>query len=104
MQTSADPAVETKSREQLAEELRALTKEAEALMESSGDNFVRQTEEIQRKLKDALNLFGTGYETIGEKAKAGAKAADEAIRRNPYPAIGMALAAGVLVGCLIKRK
>ncbi len=101
---SQDTNVETKSREQLAEELRTLTKDAEALIGASGDELMRQTDELQQKLKSVLGLIGGNYESIGEQAKAGAKAADKLIRRNPYASIGIALGAGLLVGLLIKRK
>jgi ElaB/YqjD/DUF883 family membrane-anchored ribosome-binding protein len=104
MRTSAETNLETKTREQLAEELRALTKDAEALIESSGDELLQQTQELQQKLKGAMDLLGVSAENIGEKAKAGAKAADRVIRANPYAAIGVALGAGLLVGYLIKRK
>ena len=96
--------LELKSREQLAEELRALTKDAEALIGSSGEDLLRQSQELQQKLKGALDLISVGCENFGEQAKAGAKAADKVIRKNPYAAIGIALGAGLLVGFLIKRK
>ncbi|MDB6028821.1 MAG: protein of unknown function ElaB [Verrucomicrobiales bacterium] len=95
---------ESKTREQLAEELRNLTKDAEALIGSSGDELFHQSKELQQKLKGALDLLSVGYETFGEQAKAGAKAADKVIRRNPYATIGIALGVGLLVGYLIKRK
>ena len=104
MPTSAEPIFETKTREQLAEELRALTRDAEALIQSSGEDLERQTRELQEKLKGALDLLNLNYETLAEQAKAGAKAADKMIRRNPYAALGVALGVGLLVGYFIKRK
>lgn len=104
MSTSSESSLEPKTREQLAEELRALTKDAEALIGSSGDELLQQTEAIQQKLKAAMKLLSVGYENFGEQAKAGMKAADTAIRRNPYAAIGVALGAGLLIGFLVKRK
>lgn len=104
MSTSSESSLEPKTREQLAEELRALTKDAEALIGSSGDELLQQTEAIQQKLKSAMELLSVGYENFGEQAKAGMKAADKVIRRNPYAAIGVALGAGLLIGFLVKRK
>jgi ElaB/YqjD/DUF883 family membrane-anchored ribosome-binding protein len=104
MPTTIDPNLESKTREQLAEELRTLTKDAEALIGSSGEELLQQTQQLQQKLKGALDLLSIGYENFGEQAKAGVKAADKVIRRNPYAAIGVALGAGLLVGYLIKRK
>ncbi len=104
MRTSGEFNLETKTREQLAEELRALTRDAEALLETSGEELERQTQELQQKLKGALDLFAGGYEGLAEQAKAGVQAADKVIRRNPYAALGVALGAGFLVGYLTKRK
>jgi ElaB/YqjD/DUF883 family membrane-anchored ribosome-binding protein len=35
---------------------------------------------------------------------AGAKAADQIIRKHPYESIGIALGVGLLIGVLVRRK
>jgi ElaB/YqjD/DUF883 family membrane-anchored ribosome-binding protein len=44
------------------------------------------------------------YETASNKAIAGAKATDRAIRENPYQALGIAFGVGLLIGFLTRRK
>jgi len=72
--------------EKLTAELRAVVREAEALMRAaaveSGEQL-RQAGEITR-------------EAIGEL--------DEQVRKNPWAAVGIAAGVGLLVGLLLARK
>ena len=72
--------------EKLTAELRAVVREAEALMRAaaveSGEQL-RQVGEITR-------------EAIGEL--------DEQVRKNPWAAVGIAAGVGLLVGLLLARK
>ena len=43
-------------------------------------------------------------ETVVEKTKATVKATDEYVQENPWKAIGISTAVGVLVGALISRR
>lgn len=52
----------------------------------------------------AMNSAKAAYQAAQNKTIAGAKATDQAIRTNPYTALGIALSAGILIGLLIKRK
>jgi len=44
------------------------------------------------------------YTTASDKAVQGAKVTDRAIRENPYQSLGIAFAAGLLLGFLIKGR
>ena len=72
--------------EKLTAELRAVVREAEALMRAaavdSGEQL-RQAGEITR-------------EAIGEL--------DEQVRKNPWAAVGIAAGVGLLIGLLLARK
>ena len=72
--------------EKLTAELRAVVREAEALMRAaaveSGEQL-RQAGEITR-------------EAVGE--------IDEQVRKNPWAAVGIAAGVGLLVGLLLARK
>ena len=52
----------------------------------------------------ALDKAQALYETAQNKAIAGAKATDRAIRENPYQALGIAFGVGLLIGFLVRRK
>jgi len=72
--------------EKLTAELRAVVREAEALMRAaaveSGEQL-RQAGEITR-------------EAVGES--------DEQVRKNPWAAVGIAAGVGLLIGLLLARK
>jgi len=78
--------MDTPTTEKLTAELRAVVREAEALMRAaaveSGEQL-RQAGEITR-------------EAIGEL--------DEQVRKNPWAAVGIAAGVGLLVGLLLARK
>ena len=52
----------------------------------------------------AMESARAAYQVAQSKTLSGAKATDEAIRTNPYSALGIAFGAGLLLGFLIKQK
>ncbi len=78
--------MEAASTEKLMAELRAVVRDAEALMQSAAA-------ESGERLQEA-----------GESAKEAAREIDEQVRRNPWAAVGIAAAAGLLLGLLLGRK
>lgn len=78
--------MDARTTEKLTAELRAVVREAEALMRAaaveSGEQL-RQAGEITR-------------EAIGEL--------DEQVRKNPWAAVGIAAGVGLLIGLLLARK
>lgn len=46
----------------------------------------------------------TTYEHLEDRAVAGARVTDRAIRSNPYQSLGVALGAGVVIGILLHRR
>jgi len=78
--------MDTPTTEKLTAELRAVVREAEALMRAaavdSGEQL-RQAGEITR-------------EAVGE--------IDEQVRKNPWAAVGIAAGVGLLIGLLLARK
>jgi ElaB/YqjD/DUF883 family membrane-anchored ribosome-binding protein len=78
--------MDARTTEKLTAELRAVVREAEALMRAaaveSGEQL-RQAGEITR-------------EAVGE--------IDEQVRKNPWAAVGIAAGVGLLIGLLLARK
>jgi ElaB/YqjD/DUF883 family membrane-anchored ribosome-binding protein len=72
--------------EKLMGELRAVVREAEALMQTAAA-------ESGEHLRDA-----------GDSAREAAKEIDEQVRRNPWAAVGIAAGVGLLLGLLLGRK
>ena len=92
------------SRERLNEELKDVAREAENLARATGEELSARTRVIQERLEAALETAKAACVQIEEKAVAGVKATDRAIRSHPYQAIGIAFGVGLLFGFLIKRK
>ena len=85
-----------------------LTNEAKDLGRHVKEAAVETAEDWAEKTKAAglaaMNSAKAAYQAAQEKTVAGAKATDQAIRANPYAALGIAFGAGVVIGLLIKRK
>jgi ElaB/YqjD/DUF883 family membrane-anchored ribosome-binding protein len=60
--------------------------------------------EARKRLAAALDNGKEIYGRVRDKAVAGAKATDQAVRENPYQAIGIAVGVGALLGYLIGRR
>jgi ElaB/YqjD/DUF883 family membrane-anchored ribosome-binding protein len=96
------------AREQLADDLRAVIQDAEELLKATagaaGEKVSAARARAEESLRSARSrLAGAGEDVIGQ-AKDAAKAADDYVREHPWGAVGIAAAAGLLVGLLIARR
>jgi len=57
--------------------------------------------ELIAKLDAAIEGAKDACERLEKRAAAGLKATDKVIRKNPYPAIGISLGLGLLIGVLV---
>ncbi|MDQ6630219.1 MAG: hypothetical protein M3Y82_00495 [Verrucomicrobiota bacterium] len=92
------------AQERLSAELSGAADDAQSLIHATGEELAEKTKQIRDRLTSAIEIAKATYDKIEEQAVAGAKATDEAIRTYPYPSLGIAVGAGLLVGFLIKRK
>lgn len=81
-----------------------LAEEARALMAATADVAGEKVAEARERLTAALESAKDMAGDVRDKAMAGAKATDKAIRENPYTTLAIGAAAGVLVGFLIGRQ
>ncbi|MEO6184277.1 MAG: DUF883 domain-containing protein [Verrucomicrobiota bacterium] len=85
-----------------------LTNEAKTLGREATDMASEKAQEWANRTKAAgsaaMESARAAYQAAQEKAVAGAKATDHAIRENPYTALGITFGVGLLLGFLIKRK
>jgi ElaB/YqjD/DUF883 family membrane-anchored ribosome-binding protein len=72
--------------EKLMAELRAVVRDAEALMQAAAA-------ESGEHLRD-----------VGDSAREAATEIDEQVRKNPWAAVGIAAGVGLLIGLLLGRK
>jgi len=81
-----------------------LAEDARALMATTADVVGEKVAEARKRLHSALESAKEIAANVRDKAVAGAKATDEAVREHPYKAIGIALGVGALVGFVIARR
>ena len=78
-----------KTSEQLMDQLRAVAREAEELLQATADQTGARVEELRERARDALEA---------------ARGIDDQVRKNPWAAVAIAAGVGVLIGLLLSRK
>jgi ElaB/YqjD/DUF883 family membrane-anchored ribosome-binding protein len=81
-----------------------LVEDAQALLAATAHVAEEKVVDARKRLAAAIEKGKETWNSVQEKAVAGAKAADQVIRDHPYQAIGVALGVGALIGFLISRR
>lgn len=90
--------------EQLVDDLRCLAEDAGKLFQQNGQPAVDATRDVRDHLAEALRSAEKTLEALNQKAAEGLDSTDKMIRSRPYKALGIALAIGVVIGLVVKRK
>ena len=93
-----------RSTEKLLEELRLVVQDGEELLKSGAQEMGERGVAARERLAAALEAAKETGRKLEERARAGARAADELIRENPYQSIGIAFGVGLIFGVLINRR
>lgn len=105
---SAKSASTDVSREKLVADLKVVVADAEELLRATasqaGEKVSAARERIQASLAAAKIKLSDAERALLEKTKEAAKAADEYVQDNPWQAVGIAAAAGLVLGILISRR
>jgi len=95
------------SKEKLMQDLQVVVSDAEELLKEtasqSGEKISAVRERIQGNLDAAKARLEAAEAAVIEKTKYAAKVTDEYVHDNPWKAIGVGAAVGVIVGMLIGR-
>lgn len=78
--------------------------DAQALLAATAHVAEEKVVEARKRLIAAIERGKETWNTVQEKAIAGAKATDKVIRDNPYKALGIALGVGAIIGYLLRRR
>ena len=82
--------------------------EAADIAQDNVEDLKEATQEWKEKARAAgtaaWDATKASYQELQDKTVAGAKATDQAIRANPYIALGCALGAGFALGILLSRR
>lgn len=94
--------------QKMTSDVKGFLADAEELLKSAalatGDAAVKLREKASAKLKEASEKVGDLQADLVEKGKSAARATDDYVHDHPWQAIGVAAAAGFLVGLLVNRK
>ena len=92
----------------LMEDLRAVVAGAEELLKATADQTGERIAAARGKAEESLKAAKVRLDeqeaALMAKTKAAAKATEDYLRDNPWKAVGIAAAAGLVLGILAKRR
>ncbi len=91
-------------RNDISDKLEGAAETAHQTTEQLKEALQEKAESIQAGMAAASEAAQGMLESAGEQLTEYARVTDQAIRKNPYQALGIALGVGLLCGYLIKRK
>jgi ElaB/YqjD/DUF883 family membrane-anchored ribosome-binding protein len=92
------------SGEKVMQDLKALVRDGEQLLKAGAGELGEKGHELRARMQATIESAKATCLRLEEKAVAGAKVADKAIREHPYQAVGIAFGIGLLIGVLATRK
>ena len=96
------------SKEKLVADLKVVVADAEELLRATasqaGEKVSAARERIQASLATAKVKLTEAERALLERTKLAARAADDYVHENPWQAVGIAAAAGLVLGVLISRR
>ncbi|HXT02705.1 MAG TPA: DUF883 family protein [Casimicrobiaceae bacterium] len=96
------------SRESLLDDFAAMLTEAEDLLKRAGNETGERAKDLRAQVEAKLLSAKLQLQELeGEamdRAKAAARVTDDYVHDNPWGAIGVAAAAGFLIGLMINRR
>lgn len=96
------------SKEQLVSDMKFLVSDAEEILRATagvaGDKVSELRGRIADRLRDAKTRIDNAEELWLKRTRAAARATDDYVSENPWQAIGIAAAIGLLLGVIIGRR
>jgi len=96
------------SREKLVEDLQALLADVDNLFRQAAAAGGQEAQELRRRaegaLSQAVERLAAAERDLLRRGREAARATDDWVHENPWSAIGVGAAVGVLVGMLIARR
>lgn len=95
-------------KEKLVKDLKGVVGDADDLMRevasSTAGELAAARTKIEGKLDEAKSRLGDARIAVTEKARVAADATNEYVRENPWKILGVAAAAGLVIGFLLSRR
>lgn len=97
---------QTGARDQLLADLKTVIQDAEAWLRHGGQLTGDELKAAKEKFERTLGAAKEGLVNLEvvEKTKVAARATDDYVKENPWKAVGLGAAVGVVLGMLIARK
>jgi ElaB/YqjD/DUF883 family membrane-anchored ribosome-binding protein len=106
--STQEPSMFHSPTEELQRDLRQVIHDAEELLKVTAGQAGEKFADVRARTQESLTIAKARLAQLGGAAAARAQAAaqgtDAAVRANPWAAIGIGAAAGVLVGLLLGRR
>jgi ElaB/YqjD/DUF883 family membrane-anchored ribosome-binding protein len=100
--------METVNKDKLITDLKIVLGDAEELLKAAASSTGERATELRDKaattLKRATEKMADLQDVVVEKSKVAARATDDFVNDNPWRAVGIAAAAGFLLGLLVNRR
>lgn len=100
--------MEHPSKEKLVEDLKVVVADAEELLKATaaqtGERIVAARARAEESLRAAKMRLAEAKASVVEKVKIAAKTTDDYVHENPWQAVGIAAAVGLVLGALISRR
>ncbi len=107
-ETATEAEVEKGIRGKLVEDLKAVVADAEELLKATanqtGERIAAARGKAEESLKAAKARLAEQEEAVMSQTKAAAKATEDYVRANPWKAVGIAAAVGLILGLLAARR
>lgn len=95
-------------KDKLVADLQRVIADAEELMQATShqteDKIVALRERIGENLREARHKLADAEDALLERGREMARATDEYVHENPWPAIGAAAGVGLVIGLLVGRR
>src|SRR5512147_2771118 len=107
-ETATEAEVEKGIRGKLMEDLKAVVADAEELLKATasqtGEQIAAARAKAEESLKAAKVRLGEEEVAVVAKTRAVAKATEDYVRANPWKAMGITAAVGLVLGILVVRR
>lgn len=88
----------------LAEDIKSLVRDAEALLRASAENAEELTEEARNRAEQSLHALRSQLADIERDLKGRAEVLDGYVHENPWAAVAIVGGVALLVGLLMGRR
>jgi len=102
------PPESTVTKEKLVEDLKIVIADAEDLLRATASQAGEKISAAREKVQDTLDRAKAGLgdieDVVTDTGRQAARATNEFVQANPWQAVGIAAAVGLVVGLLISRR